>query len=276
MKILASLLIVIMMTLTSCGNQGQSSLNYKIVEVNGTKVYKNSSKASVKELSFKTTEKMVLQGESDDKEKSFITAPMPLQCDKENNIYIFDKATAQIKKFDQRGSVVSAFGGQGTGPGEYQMPAGFFVIQDSLYVTDAVAQNLVQFDTNGNFIKKIALNNGVPMMLKAVANDKAIGFRVNPEMDGEKITLVICLDLMDSKFQTIKTLIERRVNFDPAKPMNPLELVSPFEVEKNELFVAEKSTDKFSIHVYDFDGNKKYDIGKPYMQVIFQRRTGKS
>ena len=270
MKILTTLIVAALL-LISCGKQEKIKLNYKVVEVDGVQIYKNSNKPSVLELPIKIVEEVVLQGDVENEEESFVSAPMPLQCDFKKNIYLFDKSTAKLKKFDKDGNFISSFGGQGTGPGEYQMPMGFFLMADSLYVIDAAAQNLVQFNIDGSFIKKVTMTNGMPMMIKTVSEDKFIGYRISPEINENDIKLVVTLSLMDSKFNNIATISERKIQFDPEKPMNPLDMISPFEVGKDELFVAEKSTDKFKIVVYDFSGKKKYVIEKQYMQVKFSK-----
>ena len=51
---------------------------------------------------------------------------------------------------------------------------------------------------------------------------------------------------MDREFNNIRTMNENKIEFDPSKPFNPMELITFFAVGKNEIFVAEKSADIFN------------------------------
>jgi DNA-binding beta-propeller fold protein YncE len=59
-----------------------------------------------------------------------------------------------VKKFDSNGTLISAFGTKGTGPGQFLHAHGIAVDSSgNVYVSDAEKCNVQKFDSEGNFIK---------------------------------------------------------------------------------------------------------------------------
>jgi sugar lactone lactonase YvrE len=59
-----------------------------------------------------------------------------------------------VKKFDSNGTLISAFGTKGTGPGQFLHVHGIAVDSSgNVYVSDAEKCNVQKFDSEGNFIK---------------------------------------------------------------------------------------------------------------------------
>ena len=59
-----------------------------------------------------------------------------------------------VKKFDSNGTLITAWGIKGTGPGQFLHAHGITVDADGyVYVSDAEKCNIQKFDSEGNFIK---------------------------------------------------------------------------------------------------------------------------
>ncbi|MFZ0628553.1 MAG: hypothetical protein WAM16_04570, partial [Nitrososphaeraceae archaeon] len=58
-----------------------------------------------------------------------------------------------VKKFDSNGTLISAWGPKGTGPGQFLHAHGITVdLNGNVYVSDAEKCNIQKFDSEGNFI----------------------------------------------------------------------------------------------------------------------------
>jgi DNA-binding beta-propeller fold protein YncE len=72
----------------------------------------------------------------------------------EDRIYIVDTHAHKVLILSKKdGKFLSAFGGNGTGKGEFNYPTNIFKVKDgSLYITDSLNFRIQIFDRNGNFI----------------------------------------------------------------------------------------------------------------------------
>ena len=69
------------------------------------------------------------------------------------NIYVTDEGNNRIQKFDSRGSFLTKWGREGSGPGQFKAPWG--VACDALgnvYVVDQGNHRIQKFDANGAFL----------------------------------------------------------------------------------------------------------------------------
>ncbi|MCK4981145.1 MAG: hypothetical protein KAS62_12165, partial [Candidatus Delongbacteria bacterium] len=130
-----------------------------------------------------------------------------------------------------------------------------------------------KYDMSNNFVSAISVSptDGNPMMLKR-AGENFVGYRISTEQKDSKIFIILSLAVMNGKFNTIITIAQNKVEFDPSKPFNPLDLITFFAVGEKKIFVAEKSADIFKIKVYDFEGNNTYNITKKFRKIKFSDR----
>ena len=267
------LVLVFSLFIVSCGDKAESKkLNYEVKTVSGIKVFANESKPSIDKIEMNLAEKFTLNGDIDDSTSSFQLQQPIIDIDNEDNIYLIDMSSSSIKKFDKLGNFVSQLGRKGTGPGEFFMTTGMITANDTVYGFDATLK-VNKYDKQGNFSSAINIlqTDGFPTQLKR-AGDKFIGYRVSPEQKDNKIYLNFNLVLMDKNFNNLKDIVTNRFEFDPTKPMNPMDFVTFFAVGANEIYVAEKSTDYFKILVYDFEGTNTYNITKTFRKTKYSKR----
>lgn len=71
-----------------------------------------------------------------------------------DRIYVVDSAAHAVKIYLADGSLLSVFGGKGSGPGQFDFPAGIHVSPlGELFVTDQNNDRVQVFDLNGSFLR---------------------------------------------------------------------------------------------------------------------------
>lgn len=103
----------------------------------------------------------------------FLYKPKAVAVDRNNNLYIFDRAQHRILKFDSDFRFVKYIGRDGEGPGEFmRMPIGMVDIHvgldEKLYVLDWMAFKVLVFDTGGGFLTEHRFHGVVPVKNLAV------------------------------------------------------------------------------------------------------------
>lgn len=273
--IITSVLLVSMLLITAgCGKSKDAGekLNYEIKDVNGVKVFANRNEPSVDKIDMNYVESFTINGDNEDEQKKFQIRQPVVDIDKNGNVYVIDINSSSIKKFDNKGEFAAQLGTKGTGPGEFFMPVSVTNANDTVYGFDATMK-VNKYDSSNNFISAINLSQaeGLPVMMKR-AGDYFVGYRVSNEQKDGKIFILFNLIVMDDHFKTIRTIAENKVEFDPSKPMNPLDMVTFFAAGKKEIAVADKTSDRFRIKVYDLQGNNIYDITKSFRKVKYSER----
>jgi hypothetical protein len=247
--------------------------NYVIETENGIKVYKNSGKTSDKELVISPKEIFEIKGMENVEESSpreFVW-PRFLDIDSKGNIYIVDRVSASVKKFDKEGRFLESFGRDGQGPGEMRFPYMIIILNDILFVYDPGGRRLVKFDTAGHFLGNLSIQKYGILFTKSVGKDKAIGFlRKYERAPNGGVYSIFNLTLMDDWFQPIRILREYKVKFDLS--INDfLDRYTAYAVAEDKIFVAENSEDKYRINVFDHSGQLLYAIEKNYEKVTFTK-----
>ena len=78
--------------------------------------------------------------------------PQNIATDEFGNVYVTDQGNFRVQKFSNDGTFLSAWGSSGTGPGQFQSPAGVAAFNQTVYVVDNQQHRVQQFDYDGNFI----------------------------------------------------------------------------------------------------------------------------
>lgn len=98
----------------------------------------------------------IVIGESDDPDLAF-SQLSGFVVDDEGIVYALDFKEKKIKVFDDSGEFLLAFGEEGQGPGELQMPSGIFLAPENrLAINDALARKVVYFTKQGKFIREVS------------------------------------------------------------------------------------------------------------------------
>ncbi len=163
--------------------------------------------------------------------------------------------------------LINSFGQKGEGPAEYKIVPDFplslkafkdFVIVESI-------DKLSYFSLEGEYIKEKKI---MPLLLKVSEIGKNyIGRRLIQPQDGSLSN--VSIKIYDSEFKEIKELYKQKFLRQGAFPNLRFDMSKDFllyQIADNKIFV-EKSDKDFLIDVYDFNGNKLYEIKKEYKKI---------
>ncbi len=183
-----------------------------------------------------------------------------------NRLFVMDIEQVRIYSMKDL-SLIKSFGKKGEGPGEYKIPPGMplslkafkdFIIVESI-------DKLSYFSLEGEYIKE---KKKLPLLLKVSEIGKNyIARRLFHPQDGSLSTIAI--KIYDSEFKEIKELYKQKFLRQGVYPNFSWNLEKDFllyQVAYNKIFV-EKSDKDFLIDVYDFKGNKLYEIKKDYRKI---------
>ena len=263
-------LTIILLNFLSCSKESSNTneLNYKIVEKNGIKTFKNKNKASDKTFDFKMKKLFTIEGYDETIEDTLrtFTLPASMEIDEEGSIYILDPRYASIKKFDKTGKYLKSFGRNGTGPGEMQFPNSLSILGDTIYVSNPPARKMVKFSLNGEFYSDLLIKNtSTAQILRTVGNDKFIGFIPKFQQTDKGLEIDFDLQLVDRTFLLISNIRKFHILLDPQN-MNLLDFLTPYAVGKKHIFVANNSEDIYKVDAIDLNGNLKYSFTKNYIK----------
>jgi hypothetical protein len=266
------LLLVFLTLVVGCSRESEK--NYTIEIINGVKVYKNMDKPSARDLAISHKEIFRLDGTDDRYEgtdREFVW-PRFLDIDSKGNIFVVDRASASVKKFDKNGNFIKSFGGKGTGPGEMQFPFMLAVLNDTVYVADPAGSRIVKFDADGNFIENITLTQGMPKYMQPVGNNRFICFIHSYRQNPNGLVMYHNLTLTDQQFRVTATLSEYQLEFNPADRWGDfLDRYTPYAVGKDTIFVADNTHEHYKINAFDFSGQLLYSIKKEYRKIPFEK-----
>jgi len=165
---------------------------------------------------------------------------------KENYIFILNKD----------GSLISVFGSQGQGPGEFQSPKELVISdQDEIFITDR--GKVVVFSNTGQFIKEFRIDNDYQ---KIIPLDKdrylAIAVKLNQDLS-QSYQVILC----SSGLEELKTLDSSKIeSFKKAAKVNIIPTLVYWEKSNNHIYTG--NTDEYEIRVFDFDGKLLRSIKK--------------
>lgn len=122
--------LLLFAVIIACSRQdGQEVATFDTYTVNGTAVF----------LSTETSD--------------FIGSPTRIKAYK-GGIYVSDDAFKRIYKIDKEGHKLLSFGKHGRGPGEFDLPTGFWIFDDVYLVYDYNGFKFITYDTLGNLISE--------------------------------------------------------------------------------------------------------------------------
>lgn len=265
MKNIIVLLITIIL-LTSCTKKEK---NYTVKEINGVKVYHNTTTPSDPSYRIDAKKLFTIEGSDENcsdslRNFSFIRSTV---VDSKGNIYILDQKLAEIKKFDKNGKFIKSFCRLGTGPGELQQGVALLCLNDTLYIKDAASTKYSKFTTNGDFIESFLADRLVaPQFVTPVGTEFFITESMEYTLKEEKVFFSFDLQIRNSKFELVKSM--RKNQFQDIGPNTILhDYVHPFCVGENNIYVAKISENEYLIDVFDFKGDLLYKIRKDFRKI---------
>lgn len=258
--------LVISCFLCSCSEQ-----SCKISQKDGVTSYTNNGKGSNHDATIKVKKIFEINGVSENINDSsqIFTTPECLDVDSEGNIYILDKSSGTVKKFDQQGKFTQSFGGRGEGPGEMTNPI-YLVIKNDTVVTYSIrTKSISKFTTSGIFINKLVISEFVINCMNAFDNNHYLIFKKGRKETENKVVLNWGISLLDNSFRTIGELCQNLINLDDFKSGGNNKYMNSFTHNSQSVFWSKPATDSYTIYESNQNGSLKSVITKPARTISY-------
>jgi hypothetical protein len=201
------------------------------------------------------------------------------EADSKGNIFIVEKFPDSeyfIYKFDRQGRFLMKFGRKGQGPGEIQGIWDLLLDKnDRILISDPNANKVVEFDTEGRFVKEIKVGPGLREVLP-LANGNYLARR-SRKKDTDVYGMYLCLFKPD--FEEVKTVgFYDMSDLVPGKRQSGIIVPFYWRVAGDRIYVGNGGKD-YDIQVYDLEGNLLRKIRKEFQPAAypeeFRRQTEK-
>ena len=94
----------------------------------------------------------------EDPEPDAFWGPRDLAVDADGNIWVADTGTGRVVKYDPNGSLLQAFGGMGSGPGQFlELTSIEIAPGGDIFVADSGNRRVQRFDADFNFLAEYAV-----------------------------------------------------------------------------------------------------------------------
>ncbi len=195
--------------------------------------------------------------------------PDIVETDSKGNIFIVEKFPDSeyfIYKFGVDGRFIMKFGRKGQGPGEIQGIWDLLLDKnDRILVSEPNANKVVEFDTEGRFVKEMKVGPGLREVLP-LANGNYLARR-SRKKDTDAYGMYLCLFKPD--FEEIKTVgFYDMSDLVPGKRQAGIIIPFYWRVAGNRIYVGNGGK-AYDISVYDFDGNLVRKIRKDFNPVAY-------
>lgn len=250
----------------------KSEQNYTVTEKDGIKTYRNKNIPSDPTLTITLKELFTIQSADENNLDSTrrIVNIGAVDVDTKGNIFVLDSRAASVKKFDKSGKFIKSFGRIGTGPGESSFSWTMVILSDSVIIDDYNAFKMVKYDNDGNFVRNIKIKtSGMPERYRRFGKDRIVGYQGYDETVDKDYYSSYNFTMMDSEFNKVKELNQKRIKFD-RDSYNFFDIfLSAYAISDKEIFYAIKSDTKYLIKVFDDNGDHKYSITRNYSRNTF-------
>lgn len=258
MKSYVFTILLSLILLTSCSKSGYN----KEIKDNIT-IHKNSSKPYDKDFTV-NIEKVTEISLKD------YTFGGKYDISESGDIYFYEKHLGNIVMLDSTGNVSKIFGGLGSGPGEFSQLNSLFLFNNMVYVADPNVLIYVRYDLEGNFIDKQTIGTDFPIFASTLNDTTIASFNVVEDLTDEGMMLNFSLFIQDKNFNEITKLFTKSYKIDMTAPFTPTDYLVYFDADKSgNIAVAENSTEKYQINIYDNKGKLKEIIKKDFKKTYF-------
>jgi len=170
----------------SCGTKEKATqADYPVLieEINGIQTIHNPDYPKEGTFRYDLVPELSLGG-PDAEEGAVLVRPIEFQFDSQENVYIIDWREITIKVFDPDGNYLRSVGKQGQGPGEFETPARFRMVDDQICLLDSRQRRFSLLTLEGEYLKGFNIE-GYPLQFD-VAPDGTIYYaqRMETEVEG--------------------------------------------------------------------------------------------
>jgi hypothetical protein len=183
--------------------------------------------------------------------------------DKAGNVIILDNN--RMWKFSRNGRFIKKWSRAGEGPGEFNQPKSFYILNDTIHVVDY--PKIKKFDNTGNFINDIKVINcsDFPFRIIAACEKYLIGTRTG--FDTETFMKTDKILMYDPKTLILKKTLFERIRKKKGSMFSRDDFFL-YTGDVKEFFVVDNSYDEYKIDCYDSKTSKmRYKIRKNHIRV---------
>jgi hypothetical protein len=183
----------------SCEKQKSGWKGQIIKERSGVIIVKNPNYPVYGKDILTLREELSLGKKVGEKEFMFIRV-RSIDVDEGGNIYVLDNGASEIRVFNKNGKFLRAFGGQGQGPGEMQLPMFIQILNNKeLIVYDPPTKRFLFFSLDGKYLRKIFTRLGYPLRpIKWTKKGNLVTLIIPPPIKNRRKLLKADRNLKDS------------------------------------------------------------------------------
>jgi hypothetical protein len=188
------------------------------------------------------------------------------------NIAVLDMQKMRVSIFSPEGEFLTSVGRQGSGPGEFLMPAGFtFLPQGDLIVSDAMGGKLVRFDSLYAYVGDVAgFFPSPPSTLAGVGPDAIVGMK--PDFLQDETGMYMGFTVARWEWGQVEPAI---VYYSDMKPFDPNDLSSIGEsivffgaAPGTPIFTAPMTSEEFTFTAWSAEGEELYTVTNDHFQRV--------
>jgi len=233
--------VLILIILAACTKKQENILNYEVRIINGIENIINDNKPSVPVEDLNVNLKKVLEINGIDSLNNYFRSASHFAVDGEGNIYISDSHDLKIHKFDKFGKHILAFGGSGTGPGEFQFIMGIGCLNDTLFVIDTPVKKFNRFISDGIFLNSsimpsfISLYNDIFCKNELLWISRLSFKRLEDRAEFHKI-----IESRESSLKRVAVFDSSSTDYPPKELIGELSITKDFSVTDSTVYIADK------------------------------------
>jgi len=253
----------------SCSSGPEKITNYEIKSINGIENIINDNKPSVTVEEMNISLKKTLEINGNDSDKTYFTNAKYFTVNSNYDIYVFDDSDYMIHRFDKNGKHVSAFGGKGTGPGEFQFVMGMCCLEDTLFVVDTPVKKMNRFDLDGKFINSSNMP-AFTSLYNRIFTARCLMWiqRLSFKRITDKVEMHKVVEARESSLHRIAILDSSSIDYPPKDIKGELSVSKDVAVSDSSIFIADKGEFfKYEIKEYDSSFKLKRVIRKKYSRL---------
>jgi len=240
--------------------------NYSITEISGKSVYQNKNIPSNEKLEVKFEKLFEINNDSlKYPNDTGVNFPLYFQADKSGEIFIFDNTDYRIKKYDNEGKFLLAFGAKGQGPGEYLTPSEIFLLENAVLVNDFRQKSLVVYDRKGKFVEKKLINKTFTSIAPSSENRYLCSSMYSDNFEN-KFSMITVLGIYDQSFNLVSEIKKSIYPIIENEVFNPVNYFYCVTIHKNRVFLSTSGINDYAIEIFDMEGNNIEKIVKNYFR----------
>lgn len=265
------LMVLVIALLIGCNQKGKEHTNYEKRIVDGVENVINNSQPLYAEFKLDTTLTTTINyGDSN------LTIPIKnvsdISVDSKGNIFILDGVESKIHKFNSEGKYIKHFGRNGSGPGEFSYCYSMLLKKDSIYLPNRMLNNIITFNSDGNFCGNMTFNDGkIPDQLFTLG-DNYVGSNCRIDYIKGTPKSIKNLQIYDKNLKPIKTIFNLDSERDFTKPFNPTDDNILCATNDKDIIIGHNSDEKYQIDIYDREGNLKQVIRKKFRKILMSKK----